>query len=171
MLRVRTRNPALLGEKMPDHIQLSNNLRFGLVLISLSLAGCGGSTADPEDAVRTWVSSAEVAAEEKDRRGIVEMISENYADVRGNERKDIDNLLRLYFLRQKAITILTKVDAVTMFGTTAAKVSLTTGMAGTNDGILGLSADAYRFELELENDGDDWLLIGARWGGLGKELK
>jgi hypothetical protein len=44
-------------------------------------------------------------------------------------------------------------------------------MAGTNDGVLGFSADAYRFELELEKDGDDWQLIAARWGELGDEIK
>ena len=43
-------------------------------------------------------------------------------------------------------------------------------LAGTNDGVFGFSADAFRFQLELERDGDDWLLISARWGELGEEL-
>jgi len=43
-------------------------------------------------------------------------------------------------------------------------------MAGQNDAVLGFSADAYRFQLELEREGDDWLLISARWGELGEEL-
>ena len=43
-------------------------------------------------------------------------------------------------------------------------------MAGSNEGVLGFSADAYDFALELELDGDDWQLISARWGELGREL-
>ena len=44
-------------------------------------------------------------------------------------------------------------------------------MASTNGNRLGFSADAYRFEMELERDGDDWLLISARWGGLGEPVR
>ena len=48
---------------------------------------------------------------------------------------------------------------------------MTVGMAGTNDSVMGLSADAYRFELELEKDADEWQLISARWGELGEEMR
>ena len=48
---------------------------------------------------------------------------------------------------------------------------MTVGMAGTNSGVLGFSADAYRFELDLENRGGDWRVIAARWGELGAELR
>ena len=53
-----------------------------------------------------------------------------------------------------------------MMGDTAAMVDVTVGMAGTNNDVLGLSADAYRFEFELEKPDDEWVLIGARWGDL-----
>ena len=48
---------------------------------------------------------------------------------------------------------------------------LTVGMAGTEDSLLGISADAYQFSLELEKNAGDWLLISARWGQIGKELQ
>ena len=44
-------------------------------------------------------------------------------------------------------------------------------VAGTHDGVMGFSADAYRFEFELEKDSDEWQLIAARWGELGDELQ
>ena len=64
-----------------------------------------------------------------------------------------------------------KIDEIRIYGDSAAEVEMTVGMAGTNDGVLGFSADAYAFELELERDDDEWLLISARWGELGQELK
>ena len=45
------------------------------------------------------------------------------------------------------------------------------GMAGTQDTGLGINADAYNFELELEHDGDGWLLVSARWGEIGSQVR
>ena len=101
----------------------------------------------------------------------MDKISENYADARGNNRDDIGNLFRVYMLRQQSITILTKVDGIELLGDTAANIALTVGMAGTRNRAFGLNADAYRFELELAKEGDNWLLIGARWGEVGSELR
>lgn len=116
-----------------------------------------------------WVERAETAAEEKDRRGLLGMISENYRDGRGNDIDAINDLLRLYFLRQQTVGLVTKVDDIRISGGTAADLTVTVGMAGRNNSTLGVGADAYRFEFELENDGDDWLLIGAEWARLGRD--
>ena len=99
------------------------------------------------------------------------MISPAYADARGNDRDASTNILRAYFLRMNTIELLTAIEEINVIGDSAAEMLLTVGMAGTHDGVLGFSADAYRFSLELEKDGDDWLLISARWGELGEELR
>lgn len=155
---------------MPELHSLVGLKRYGIWLISALLMACGETYVSEEDAVRVWVTDAVAAAESKDRRELLGLISESYADARGNDRDDINNLLRIYFLRQQKVTIMTKVEQITLFGNTAAEVSLTAGMAGMNESVLGLTADAYKFEFELENDGAKWLLLGARWGGLGREL-
>lgn len=134
------------------------------------LAACSGDISDPEAEVRAWVDRMQAAAEEKDRGDILDGISDAYTDTRGNQRDDIGDMLRVYFLRQNSITLFSSVDEVNVFDGSAAEVSLTVGMAGTNDRALGISADAYQFELELEKDGDDWLLISARWAELGDPL-
>ena len=73
------------------------------------------------------------------------------------------------FLRQQKIVIVSKIDEIVINAGTAAEIDLTVGMAGTR-GSFGLDADAYRFNLELEYDGNRWLLIGALWGQLAGEL-
>ena len=137
------------------------------------VAGCGGARTDPEEQVRQWVAAVAAAAQAKERSAIMDLISDSYTDARGNQPADIENLLRLYFLRQGKIVLLTKIEEVTIHGTTAADVQVTVGMAGTNNSALGISADAYRFELELEApEGSDsyseWRLISARWAALGQ---
>jgi hypothetical protein len=141
-----------------------------LGLVCSWLAACGDPPTPPEEAVRAWVAKGQQAAEEKDRRALVKMISPAYADSRGNSRDEIENLFRLYFLRQHSIALLTKIEEVRVFDDSAAVLELTVGMAGTHDGVLGFSADAYRFEMELERDGNDWLLISGRWGEIGGEI-
>lgn len=147
--------------------------RFGLLIPAafLILSACADRVGTPEEALRAWLDSAEAAAEQKDRAALLAMISGDYADARGNDRAALDRILRLMFLRMQSIALLTKVDSIDVFNESAALVSVTVGMAGTNGGVLGLDADAYRFELDLVAEGDRWLLTAARWGELGKELK
>ena len=104
-----------------------------ITVLIASLGACGGAETGPEEQLRLWVGDAEEAAETKERRKLVNMISPAYADARGGDRA--------------------------------------VGMAGQNESVLGFSADAYRFQLELERDSDDWLLISARWAELGEELR
>lgn len=144
---------------------------LAVLLGGLQLAACGEPAGSPEDAVRAWVDKGVEFAKEKNRRGLVQMISPDYTDARGNDRDAIEDMFRFYFLRANDIALLTRVEGLTVHGDTAADLLLSVGMAGTTDGVLGFNADAYRFEMELEREGDDWLLIGARWGELGEELK
>jgi hypothetical protein len=134
------------------------------------LAACGGPAAAPEEALRQWIADAEAAAEDLDRRGLLAMVSENYADGRGNDRESIDELLRLYFLRQKSVALVMKIDELNVIGDSAAEILVTAAGVGTTTRALGVNADAYQFSLELEKTDDEWLLIGAQWGQLGQEL-
>lgn len=145
--------------------------RIVLLLLLASITACDGDASDPEEQVRAWVDAMQLAAEEKARRDIVANISPAYVDTRGNSRDDIESMLRVYFLQQNKIALLNTVDDIKVIGGTAAEVSMTVAMAGTNNSRFGISADAYRFELELEHDGDAWRLISARWAELGEQLR
>lgn len=142
-----------------------------LTLGALVLTGCSEPASAPEEELRAWVADGMEAAKEKERRRLVGMISPSYADARGNERGDIENLLRVYFLRINNIQLLSTIEEITVYDDTAAKILMTIGMAGTHDGVLGFSADAYRFEFELEKESEDWQLLAARWGEVGDELQ
>ncbi len=144
-----------------------------LCMAAMTAAGCGSSSGpgeDPEADIRAWVERGEAAAESKDRSGLLDMISDNYADSRGNDRSGIGDTLRVLFFRQNTIALLTSIDDIRFMGDSAALVNVTVGMAGTRNAGIGLNADAYAFEFELEKQGEDWLLIGSRWGELGGSL-
>lgn len=150
---------------------ISNRVRFVLVgLLCLGIAACGGPKEGPEEALRAWVRQGQEAAEARDRRALVKMIAPFYADARGNSRDDIDDMFRFYFLRQQDVALVTRIEELDVYENTAARLVLAVGMAGTSDGVLGFSADAYRFEMEFELLGDEWLLTAARWGEFGGDL-
>jgi hypothetical protein len=129
-----------------------------------SLAACGDAPSGPEDELREWVRRGHQAAENRDPATLIGMVSPAYADARGNSRDDIGNLLRLWFLQQSGAALLTRIDELAVHDGTAANVVVQVAMAGTDNGALGLTADTQRFELELVRDGEDWLLLSARWG-------
>ena len=143
-----------------------------IVLLAVLLAACSSRQGTPEDEIREWLERGERLAKEEDRRGLVDMISPAYADARGNGRDDVDNRFRLLFLRADLVTMVTRVEEITVIDGSAAEVKLDVGMAGRDDlSALGYNASAYRFELELTHDGGDWQLISARWGEVGGQLR
>ena len=139
-------------------------------LAGLALAGCGPEP-DAEREIREWLARGEAAIAAEDRRELMSMIAPAYADARGNGKEEIDRMLRLLFMRQDDIRLVTRVAGIDVYGDSAAEVRLTTGVAGSNQSRLGFSAEALRFELELEHNGGDWLLTAARWSELGDELR
>jgi len=151
--------------------EIGNLGRYAAAALLCSwLAACGGPAQGPEEALRSWVNQGQELAEAKDRNALVDMISPAYTDARGNKRDDIENLFRLYFLRQQNVTLITHIEELNVYGDSAAKLVLTVGMAGMSDGTFGFDADAFRFDMEFERDDDEWLLTSARWGELGEDL-
>lgn len=140
-----------------------------ILMLAVVVAGCAPEP-DAEQALREWVDRGEAAANREDRRELVSMISPAYADARGNDREEIDRVLRLMFLQQEDVTVVAHIEEINVYGDTAADMMLTTAMAGFNDSRFGFSADAIRFQFELEHDGSDWQLTSARWGELGEDL-
>lgn len=148
-------------------------MTYMVLAAALVASACAPDPGTPEEQLREWVAAMEVAAENEARGTIMDLVAPSYNDARGHARDDIDRLLRLYFLREDPIVLLSSIDTINVNGGTAATVTLTVGMAGTNDNVFGFRADAYRFELELEADEvperyADWRLLSARWGELGE---
>jgi hypothetical protein len=141
------------------------------VLFATGMASCGGAPESTEQQLRAWVDQGHEAAERKDRGALVDMISPAYSDARGNSRDDIEKLFRFYILCAKKVGLLVSIDDIEIFDDSAAQVMLTVAMGATTDSVLGFNADAYEFELELENAGDEWLLVSGRWNEIGNELR
>jgi hypothetical protein len=147
--------------------RLLSTLAWLGLLVLATLAGCRGERTGPEAEVRALVRSAVTAAEAKDIGALRAMISERYADDQGSDKRAVENLLRLHFLRNESVHLYARVQSVNLPQPERARAGVLVAMAGvpiTSEAQLpALRADLYRFELELAREGKSWRVQRASW--------
>lgn len=136
--------------------------------LALALAACSRQADSPEAEVRALVARAQAAAEARNVRDLRALIAEEYVDARGHDRKAVENLIRLHVLRNQSVHLFTRIRGVTFPEPNRATVSVAAAMAGRPvarvDDLAGLTADLYRFDLELVRHGrGEWRVSGAAW--------
>jgi hypothetical protein len=155
--------PALNGRRAGRSAAIATAL-FGLALL---LGACGGEPPDPEEALRSLVAEARVAAEARDVGALTEPLHPDFRDEDGRSVEDIERLLRGLFLRHRRVVLLTRIDTLDLIGADRAHMSVLVAMASERNpdlSVLPLGASAYRFDLDLEQfENDEWRLTAARW--------
>ncbi len=134
---------------------------------ALVLVACSPPADSPEAEVRALVARAQAAAEARNVRDLRALIAEEYVDAHGHDRKAVENLIRLHVLRNQSVHLLTRIRGVTFPEPDRATVSVAAAMAGRPvarpDDLVGLTADLYRFDLELIRDRGEWRVSSAAW--------
>lgn len=138
-----------------------------MLLMALALSACSSDSGSPEEQIRVLVTQAQTAAEAREMGPLRTLIAEDYADSQGNDRKAIENLLRIYFMRNQSVHLLTRIREIQVASPDHATVSVAAAMAGraiANPGELaGLNANLYRFDLELIRRDGAWRVQRATW--------
>jgi hypothetical protein len=122
-----------------------------------------------------FLERAEFRVEARDVAATTALISYDYADLWGRDREQMRRILTGYFLRNRTIHVLRKVDRITIANDKSAQVILFVGLAGTaaehadspsfNDwrgNIIQLEAD-----LVLESD-KQWRVLRMNWRPINK---
>jgi len=139
---------------------------LGLVLAML-LPGCRGERASPEAEVRALINSAVTAAEQKSIGTLKDMVSEKYADEQGQNKRAIENLLRLHFLRNETVHLYARTQSVTLPQPDRAQATVLVAMAGvpiaSAQELPLLRADLHRFEIDFARENKTWRVRRAAW--------
>ena len=144
-------------------------LLFGLLglVVAMLLPGCRGERASPEAEVRALINSAVTAAEQKSIGTLKDMISEKYADDQGQNKRAVEGLLRLQFLRNESVHLYAHIQSVTLPQPDRAQASVLVAMAGvpiaSAQELSLLRADLHRFEIEFARDNKTWRVQRAAW--------
>jgi hypothetical protein len=139
---------------------------LGLVLAIL-LSGCRGERTSPEAEVRALINGAVTAAEQKSMGTLKDMISEKYADEQGQNKRAIENLLRLHFLRNETVHLYAHIQSVTLPQPGRAQATVLVAMAGvpiaSAQALPALRADLHRFEIDFARENKAWRVQRAAW--------
>jgi len=137
-----------------------------LSLILVFLSSCTNEEISPDDEIKQYIESGKLAAENRSHGDLADLISDQYRDHKGLNKKRVKNMARAYFLTHQNIYLFTKIDSITFQNKESAFVVLHVAMAGTAinslDAINRLSARVYQFELQLIKN-NEWLLQQAKW--------
>lgn len=154
----------MAGRGMAAAIRLAG---WAWVIVALALGACSRPSA-PEAEIRAFVAKAQAAAEARDVGALRALIADDYGDSRGLDRKTVVNLIRLQVLSHQTIHLFTHIRAIELPEPGYARLSVAVAMAGRPvaqaDELAGVTADLYRFELELVRGSDrEWRVRQAAW--------
>lgn len=117
--------------------------------------------------MRALLKKAEAAAEAKNLSVLQQLVSNNYTDSEGQDKRTIEAILRYYFLRNESIYLLTRVQAITFPEPSRAQAVVLVAMAGEPipgvQEVERLRADLHRFEITLVNENKEWKAIRVEW--------
>ncbi|HKQ16215.1 MAG TPA: hypothetical protein VJT80_22540 [Steroidobacteraceae bacterium] len=142
-------------------MRLFTLLRSPFFWVAFGLLTACSDPGSPEQQVRAVLESMETAAEARDVGDLMEHISADYRDARGQDRTEASRYARGYFVANQSVHLLTRIESLEFPSPDEARVKLQVGMAG-RDGS-GVSTDLYHFKLALIREGDEWKVSYADW--------
>lgn len=150
--------------------RLRKRCRVALLGIALAAGACAPDST-PEQQVRAVVAAGEAAAERRDLRALMDLVSSDFADAYGGGDRELVRMLRAYLVAHPSVHLVTRVESVEFPYTDFAQLRLTVGMLGqegegNNEETFKLAADLHSVELELRLEDDDWKVTRAEWTSL-----
>jgi len=148
-------------------LRLLSTIKTLGLLAALLIAGCGGKPESPEAQIRALIARAVEAAEAKDVGTLRAMVSDRYSDPHGQDKRAVEALLRLHFLRNESVHLYTRVQSVTVPQPDRARASVLVAMAGvpisSEVELPALRADLHRFDIDFALEDDSWRVERAVW--------
>ena len=132
----------------------------------LILASCARES--EEARILKFMNSVGKLVEKKDLSGLLAVLTDDYADFEGRDKKATEALVGDYFQRRFGIVmhlLHTKVGDITAGGEASLEtdVVLSSGGAEVLRKIIRFAGDFYRFKLELRNTPEGWRISRAEW--------
>lgn len=137
-------------------------VRAGLAVVLLLLGACGGEET-LEDRVRRFIDEVADTAEDRDWRALGDFVADDYRDDRGLDKPQLVAVGVRYILANQRIFVLERVALVEVQGPGSAHARVYAAIAGRPmsgpQDLLRVTADIYRFDLDLRADADEVLRV------------
>jgi len=132
----------------------------------LILASCAHES--EEARILKFMSRVGKLVEKKDQPGLLAVLTDDYTDFEGRDKKATEGLVGDYFRRRFGIVVHllhTKVGDITAEGGASLEtdVVLSSGGAEVLRKIVRFAGDFYRFKLDLRKTPEGWRISRAEW--------
>jgi hypothetical protein len=139
--------------------------------LTVALISCHRET--DEDKIRKVITSVQKAAEGKDVKKIIEVVSKTYQDPQGYDFDSIKGLLLGYFFRHQKVHVYIPDIDISVEDSSAKAVFQTVLTGGDRTGsasdILPDALGMYAFYLSFRREAGEWKVTSARWNRVGEE--
>jgi len=151
---------------------LTNRYKYLLLFVSiLVVAGCGRlGSRTPEEQIEAFLERAEFRVENRDVAATTALISYDYADLWGRDRDQMRRILTGYFLRNRSIHVLKKIDRITIASERSAQVVLYAALAASSaehaesPSFSDWHGDVIQLEADLVRESDgQWRVLRMNW--------
>jgi hypothetical protein len=136
-------------------------------LILLLCATACGKSITPEAQIRARISAAAAAAEKKEHATLRAMVSDKYSDAQGQDKRAVEGMLRIYFLRNESLHLFTRTRSVEFpekdKATAVVYVAMAAQPVSNAQELERLRADLYRFEMTFVKEEKEWRVARADW--------
>ena len=133
----------------------------------MALLAINCTSVSPEQRLRATIATGIEAGEQKDHGTLAELVSAEYADPRGRERRELLNLVRGYLSQLGPIHIFTVEKSLVITSPGRAEVTLLVAVASVPmESIADLrqsTADLGRVDLTFVEEGGEWKLLAVQW--------
>lgn len=148
---------------------MSRSFRIAVLAgIGLLLVACGSPPPD-EERIRARIASMQAALEEGSARTFMAPVADDFSAATGNlDRRSARLLLRREMLAHEKLNARLFDLEIELQGedrATATMHAVTTG----GSGLIPDTGRWYRVTTGWRRDGDDWMLISARWESVGRQ--
>ncbi|HEX7046756.1 MAG TPA: hypothetical protein VF275_04175 [Gammaproteobacteria bacterium] len=135
-----------------------------LPLAVVMLAACS-EPVSPEQRVREFIAETEVLVENREFAEVVDRIAGDYLDAQGNDKMKAAAFLRGFYLRNKSVHLLTRIDSIALPSPERATATIYVAIAKQPfDNVSTFpDADIFRLEIALAEDGDSYEILQTRW--------
>ncbi len=141
-------------------------LTLTTLAVVLSLAACGPDAPPPEQAIETLVQQAEDAGEAGDVDGLLALLSSDYHDIDGRDRRKMGFLLRTLLARYPDSVVLVRGLEVALISDELASANMQVFVVArdkASSAALDLDGERLWTRLDLRREGSEWLVTRAQW--------
>ena len=151
-------------------------LAGALAVILIAVVMWGGAGGPEEAKVRKMVAEMAAAAEERDIKGVLKHISDDYTDNHGNDLKALKRVLLAQFFRGEDVSVFVRTVEVALRGDRGlldVKAVLVLNRSAGKSGAEGIGdvvpedAAGFRFDSVIDKEGGRWKVRSVKWERVG----